>query len=188
MSFLKLILSFSPWIALLVIARDGLFRLKVEVGGCLFFKCGHGHYPIAPGHYFMGWLVFLYIRHIGSGGVRQHVDCKIHGCNGFRGTGRASTWLTIVLNKPFTLDYAREHTDPSLWNSPSFIRTNIVLTSVWGLAFTVNAILAWGKMEHFILSELNYEITSYTLLIGTVAFTNWYPNHVRRRSHALGVG
>ncbi len=92
----------------------------------------------------------------------------------------ASTWLTLVFKKPFTMDYAREHTDPSLWNSPSFIRTNTILTSVWGIVFTLNTFLAWGKMEHFFFPELNYEIISYTLLIGTVAFTNWYPNYVRR--------
>jgi hypothetical protein len=45
----------------------------------------------------------------------------------------------------------------------------------------VNTILAWGKMKHFILSELGYEAITYTLLVGTVAFTTWYPNYVRRR-------
>ena len=54
-----------------------------------------------------------------------------------------------------------------------FIRTNIALTSVWGLIFTVNTILAWGKMEQFVLPDLAYEITSYTLLVGTAVFTNW---------------
>ena len=31
----------------------------------------------------------------------------------------AGSWLTIALGKPFTLDYARQHTDPSLWKSPN---------------------------------------------------------------------
>ncbi len=59
------------------------------------------------------------------------------------------SWLTVAIKKPFTLDYARDHTDPSLWNNPAFIRTNVVLASVWASVFTLNAILAWGKMEHF---------------------------------------
>ena len=30
------------------------------------------------------------------------------------------------MRKPFTLDYARDHTDPALWGSPIFLRTNMV--------------------------------------------------------------
>ena len=92
-----------------------------------------------------------------------------------------STWLTIAINKPFTLDYAREHTDPSLWNNPLFIQTNIVIASVWGFDLFSERYLAWGKMERFILSDLGYEVTTYALLIGTVAFTSWYPDYVHRR-------
>jgi len=187
LSFLKLILSFSPWIALLVIARDGLFRLKVGLAVGFFLSVAMGITRLHRGIILWAGLSFFTYATLAVVVFGNMWTVKYMGVMA-SGVLAASTWLTIVLNKPFTLDYAREHTDPSLWNSPSFIRTNIVLTSVWGLAFTVNAILAWGKMEHFILSELNYEITSYTLLIGTVDFTNWYPNHVRRRSHALGVG
>jgi len=83
------------------------------------------------------------------------------------------------------MDYAREHTDPLLWRSPGFIRTNVVLTSAWGLTFTINAILAWGKMEHFMLSELGYEIISYSLMVGTAAFTSWYPGYIRQKAYTI---
>ncbi|MCK7473424.1 MAG: hypothetical protein MZV49_07660 [Rhodopseudomonas palustris] len=63
-------------------------------------------------------------------------------------------WLTIALGKPFTLDYAKEHVDPSLWNDPRFIRTNVLMTGVWASTFTINAVLAFGKMEQIALSEL----------------------------------
>jgi hypothetical protein len=106
--------------------------------------------------------------------IAQHMGVMANGALA------VSTWLTIAIRKPFTLDYAREHTDPSLWDHPLFIRTNFVIASVWGLAFSVSAILAWGKIEHFILSELGYEVITYTLLIGTLAFSTWYPNYVRR--------
>jgi hypothetical protein len=81
----------------------------------------------------------------------------------------------------FIGDYARQHVDPSVWSSPEFIRTNVFITSVWGGVFSINAVLAWGKMEHFAVSELAYELVSYALLIGAAAFTSWYPKHIRRR-------
>jgi len=63
-----------------------------------------------------------------------------------------------------------------------FIRTNMILTSAWGLTFTINAILAWGKLERFILPELGYEIISYTLMFVTAAFTSWYPGYIRQKA------
>ncbi|GAA4258897.1 hypothetical protein [Azospirillum formosense] len=45
--------------------------------------------------------------------------------------------LLIVLHRPFTLQYAREHVAPDLWDSPDFIRTNYVITGAWALAFFV---------------------------------------------------
>lgn len=92
----------------------------------------------------------------------------------------AGSWLTIALGKPFTLDYARQHTDPSLWNQAGFIRTNVVITSAWALVFTVNTVLAWGRMDGLVLPAWAYEVTSYVLLIGAVAFTIWYPGYRRR--------
>lgn len=90
-------------------------------------------------------------------------------------------WLTIAMGKPFTLDYAREHVDPALWTHPAFIRSNAVITSVWATVFTLNALLAWGKMEHVLLPDWGFELTSYALLIGAAGFTSWWPEYVRRR-------
>jgi len=39
-----------------------------------------------------------------------------------------------------------------------------------------------GKMKHFMLSEPGYEMISYTLMIGTAAFTSWQPGYVRRKA------
>ena len=180
MSFFKLLLVFSPWLSFLFIARDSLFRLKLGLVVALVLSVAMGITRLHRGVIlWAGLLFFTYatvaVALFNNMWTAQHMGIM---ANGVLAT---STWLTIVLKKPFSLDYAREHTAPSLWGSPLFIRTNVVITSVWGLIFTVNTVLAWGKMEHFILSELGYEVITYTLLIGTVAFSSWYPNYVRRR-------
>lgn len=91
----------------------------------------------------------------------------------------------MVLGRPFTLDYARAHTDPALWSNPRFIRTNLVVTSVWGLVFSLNAVLAAGKMERLVLPDWGYEGLSYALLVAAALFTSRYPAHVRR-THQTG--
>jgi hypothetical protein len=96
----------------------------------------------------------------------------------------ASSWVTIALGRPFTLDYARAQTDPSLWNEPAFIRTNVILTTAWAATFTVNTGLAWGKMTQLLLPGWGYESLSYALLVAAAAFTTWYPRRVRGRRPA----
>ena len=180
MSFFKLLFAFAPWLSFLIIARDSLFRLKFGLVVALVLGVVMGITRLHRGVIlWAGLLFFTYatvaVALLNNMWSAQHMGIMANGALA------VSTWLTIAIKKPFTLDYAREHTDPSLWDHPLFIRTNVVIASVWGLIFSVNTILAWGKMEHFILSELGYEVITYTLLIGTVGFTTWYPNYVRRR-------
>ena len=63
-------------------------------------------------------------------------------------------------------------------------RTNNIIASVWGSAFTLNALLAWLKMKQLFFSELTFELISYALLIGVAVFTQWYPAYLRRQRAA----
>jgi hypothetical protein len=44
---------------------------------------------------------------------------------------------TLIVGKPFTLQYAREQVPDSLWKTPQFIRSNYVITGVWSGAFLI---------------------------------------------------
>ena len=180
MSVLKLLLAFSPWLSFLFIARESMFRLKLGLVVALILSVVMGITRLHRGVIlWVGLLFFTYataaVVLFNNMWTTQHMGVLANGALA------TFTWLTIVLKKPFTLDYAREHTDPSLWDNPLFISTNAVITSAWGFVFTTNTVLAWGKMKHFILSEFGYEVITYALLIGAVAFTNWYPGYVRHR-------
>jgi hypothetical protein len=184
MSFLKLIIAFAPWLAFLLIAHGSLFRLKLGLIIALVLSIGMGVTRLHRGVILWVGLVFFSCATLVVV-VFNNMWAVKHMGIGTSGVLATCSWLTVIFGKPFTMDYAKEHTDRSLWKSPGFIRTNVILTSAWSLTFTINAILAWGKMEHFILSELGYEIISYSLLIGTAAFTSWYPGYVRRRAENI---
>ncbi|MGB4335031.1 MAG: hypothetical protein WBJ41_09365 [Chromatiaceae bacterium] len=183
MLFFKLMLAFSPWLAFLVIAHGSLQRLQIGLVVALVLSIIMGITGMHRG--VILWAGLLFFASATLAVVVFENLWVVHYMGLIASSVLAiATWLTVLLKKPFTLDYAKQHTPPSLWSSPTFIWTNMVLTSAWGAVFTVNALLAWGKMEHFLLPELGYEVISYALLIGTAAFTTWYPNHVRARQAA----
>jgi hypothetical protein len=46
---------------------------------------------------------------------------------------------SLAMRSPFTLQYAREQVPSDFWATPLFIRTNYMLTAVWGIAFAVTS-------------------------------------------------
>jgi hypothetical protein len=184
MSFLKLIMAFAPWLAFLVIANGSLFRLKLGLIIALVLSIVMGVTRLHRGVILWVGLVFFSCASLAVIAFDNMWAVKHMGIAA-SGVLAISTWLTIIFGKPFTMDYAKEHVDPSLWKNPIFIKTNMILASAWSLTFTINAILAWGKMERFILSELGYEMISYTFMTGTAAFTSWYPGYIRKKAASM---
>ncbi|MFE9793112.1 hypothetical protein ACFYRL_15415 [Streptomyces goshikiensis] len=92
---------------------------------------------------------------------------------------------SMAVRKPFTLQYAREQVDPALWDSPVFLRTNYMITGVWGLAFLVAAIA--GAFGDLVLHDPNNIWTGWIIqvlaIVAALRFTAWYPEVVRERAH-----
>jgi hypothetical protein len=178
-SILKLLLTFAPWLALLAIARDSLFSLKLGLIVGLVLSVVMGLTHIHRGLILWIGLSFFSLTTVAVVGfeniwVAQHMGVLANGALA------ASSWFTIVIGKPFSEDYARDHVDRSLWHDPAFIRTNVIVTSIWAAVFTVNAVLAYAKMVNFALPGWAYEVTSYVFLLAAVVFTSWYSQYVHR--------
>ncbi|MGD0230425.1 MAG: hypothetical protein ABSC19_08710, partial [Syntrophorhabdales bacterium] len=147
MQFVKLLLAFAPWFAFLLISGHSMFRLKLGIAVAAVLVVLMGVTKLHRGIIlWAGALFFLYaliavvlcndmwaVRHMGT------------LANGVLAVG---TWITVAFRQPFTLDYAKAHTDPASWDSPVFIRTNYMCTSVWGFVFSIGGVLAWYRMLH----------------------------------------
>lgn len=86
---------------------------------------------------------------------------------------------SILIRRPFTLQYARETTPEEYWDSPVFIRTNYVITWAWTLAFGVGAIA--GFIGDYVLGDSDNFWTGWIIQIGAIvfaiAFTEFYPEY-----------
>jgi hypothetical protein len=89
--------------------------------------------------------------------------------------------LSLAMGRPFTVQYAREQVPRELWSSPEFIRTNAVITSVWGLAF---AIVVGADLVMLFVPELPMRhsiVVTVLALVGAFKFSAWYPDRDRAR-------
>lgn len=109
-------------------------------------------------------------------GVRLWVDAGL----------LAIVLVSMVIGQPFTLQYARERVAPEEWKTPEFIRTNYIITAVWGAAFVV-MVSADLVMAYVRSVPIKYGVAATVLaIIGAVRFTGWYPKH-RRAKAAEGL-
>jgi hypothetical protein len=82
---------------------------------------------------------------------------------------------TLIVGKPFTLQYAREQVPQSLWDTPQFIRSNYVMTGVWCGAFLI---LVLADLILVYRPDLPPKIgipATVLALMGAFKFTQWYP-------------
>jgi hypothetical protein len=183
MEFLKLVLSFAPWLAFLLIGHGSLERLILGLAVALALGVIMGVMRIHRGFILWVGLTFFSLALV--------LVAVFHNLWTIRHMGvlanaalALGAWVGVAREKPFTLDYARDHAPEALWSSPAFIRGNMIITSVWASAFSANAVLAWMKMEHLLAPDLAWEIASYAILLATAVFTQVYPAHAKRRSAA----
>jgi hypothetical protein len=89
--------------------------------------------------------------------------------------------VSIAIRRPFTLQYAREQTEPAIWQSPVFIRTNYIITAAWALAFLV--MVAADLVMLYMPNVPTYVgvVATVAAIVGAIRFTNWYPEHLRAR-------
>jgi hypothetical protein len=90
--------------------------------------------------------------------------------------------LSMLVRRPFTLQYARETVPREHWDSSEFLRTNYVITAVRALAFAVMVIAELALLYVPNLPKRAGVIAIVVALVGAVKFTGWYPDHSRSRS------
>jgi hypothetical protein len=93
--------------------------------------------------------------------------------------------VSLAIDRPFTLQYAREQVPQQYWASPLFISTNRRITAVWAVAFAVLA-AADTAAEYLPAIPLWLDIVaSIAAFLGAIWFTRWYPAAVRSAAQAV---
>lgn len=154
-------------VALVLVARElraGKAAKVLEIGTVLLFGGLGLLVIIAPGD----WSIL---------GVRLAVDIGLF----------AIVVISILIRRPFTLQYAREQVPPEIAAHPAFYAVNTVITAGWAVAFAV-MVAADGLMLYAPQVPLTVGIAlTVAAFVGAVWFTRWYPARVRARFAAAGA-
>lgn len=83
-------------------------------------------------------------------------------------------WITILIGRPFTLQYAHEQAPPEVWDHPLFRRLNVFLTLVWCGILTVNTLFGFAAFLTGRIISLGLLIPLAIFIAGLV-FSRLYP-------------
>jgi putative sterol carrier protein len=105
-------------------------------------------------------------------------------------------WGSLLAGNPFTYDYAKEDWDEAFWNDPIFIKTNQIITAVWGLIFSAQALVGGTSLVmglEGIPRIVLVAIIPRTLLVAGFLFSTWFPRWyppraAARNSHRPAIG
>jgi hypothetical protein len=96
--------------------------------------------------------------------------------------------VSLVLRRPFTLQYAREKVSRELWVSREFVRTNYILTAVWACAFVVMVAADLAMMYVPSLPRWVSIAATVVAIYGAYRFTAWYPEREHAQAPVVGEG
>ncbi|HPZ94394.1 MAG: hypothetical protein E6Q56_01375 [Mycobacterium sp.] len=184
MRMLKSLGPWLPWIAFLIIAQGSELRLEVGLVVALLLVVALAALSLDRG--LLMWVTLGFFAAMTIAVLVFHNAWTVQHFNALaNGALAVASWGSLLLGRPFTLDVARQSVDPELWNHPIFLRVNRQITAVWAAAFTVNAAVAVAQV-HEVIGDGVASAVSIAVLAAAVAFSSWYPKHVRSQAPTEG--
>lgn len=179
MRIIKPLAPWAPWIAFMLIANGGMGRLAAGLVVALIVGALLAGMRLYRGVLMWAGVLFFSVALIAVFGLHSTWFLRYLAviANAMLAVG---AWGSLLLGRPFTVPYARETTDPAMWNHPLFIRVNQVITTAWAAAFTFNTGVAWAQTRQ-LLPGWAANILQFGVLLGVTLFSSRYPRQAGDR-------
>jgi len=182
---IKFVLGFMPWLLFLFFSGHSFASLKkaILIGLLACFIFGFGE--LRRGFLLQwGTLVFFIAAVVTVDGLKWVSVAKNMGIisNGF--LALLIVW-TIVIGKPFTLQYARAELPKERWDDPALIRSCRFLAVVWAFLLIFLAFVACLKnLKPGLYPDWVYFDITIAGIAGGVVFTSLYKKYKRSQAHS----
>jgi hypothetical protein len=178
----KFLLGFMPWILFLILPTDSWGHLERAVAICFAMSVIFGWKDLRKG-FILQWasVMFFIFCTISFYGFKwmwlaQHMGII---SNGFL-TG--IIWFTVLIGKPFTLQYARAELPKEQWDNVDMVRGCRFIAIFWGILLLIPT--AFSAFRIFYPSALPNSFYSYLnplcIIIG-VSYTTVYKHKKREQ-------
>lgn len=181
---LNILLSFLPWVLFssLFGATNKEILISLVISSAVFIKTDW-HY-LRKG-FVLSWGTSCFLIFIFLFTIVQHNTWVINHIWLLSNSALALiAWSSLLIGKPFTLQYAREQVPKQFWRKPGFIKVNNILTAVWGTIFLFSAILHIFPFNHTTYEKIIYQFLIYgSTALGiwfTQKFPGWYRQHQQK--------
>ena len=184
-----LVLGFVPWLIFLFISGHTLTSLERATIISLVASLTFGFMELRRG-YILQWgtLVFfcacaVLVNLLQVVWVATHMDLVANTAIA------AIMWLTIVVGKPFALQYARSDLPKERWNDPKLIQGCRFVTLVWACLMSTNAGLSFLRRSSIVsLPEQVYFYATLCIILAGLAFTSLFKRRKRRQHEMAQMG
>ncbi len=169
---MKLLLSFLPWIIFLVLQHYTGAATALSVS--IFVLILSPERKRLKKGFLVGWVVLLSM-------VGLLILCLVPfkvpvmlKTSIMTGSFAIMAWISLIVNKPFTIQYAKEEVPKDKWNTPGFLKVNQIVTAVWAIAMTSNTLLP-------IFGYHSVYVSIATILI-SIVFTKKFPEYYKKQA------
>lgn len=172
-----------PWLLLLFIGGHTLLSLDRAIIICLFASILFGYSALRKG-FILQWGTLAYFA-VSVVMVNLLENMFFITNMGILSSGflAAIIWATILIGKPFTLQYARDGLPKERWNDPGLIRACRFIALVWAFLVTFTALVSGFQM--FIpgaVPDNVYLDINILIIVGGILFTQLYSKRSKKKS------
>lgn len=175
-----LLLGFMPWLLFLFISGHSLLSLERAIIICLIASLALGFGDLKRG-YILQWgsLLFfavcaLLVNVLSVVWVAEQMDLLANV------TLAGIVWLTILIGRPFALQYARRDLPKEQWNDKKFIQGCRFISIVWAILMTLSVgISILRRVPAVKAPSWVYFTSSICLIIAGVTFTTIFKRQKR---------
>lgn len=183
----KLLLSFLPWILFLFLSGNSLESLERAILLSLVATVLLGVKDLRRG-FILQWGTLLFFAFCAVAvnlykvvWVATHMDLLANGALAL------TMWATILLRRPFALQYAHEDVPKEMWQDPKFVSGCYFITYVWaGLMTLASAISVVRRTTLVHWPDGVYFVLSLCIIVSGLTFTTLFKRRKRMQRERAG--
>jgi carotenoid cleavage dioxygenase len=183
-----LLVGFLPWLLFLFISGHSLTSLERAIVICLAASLTFGFGELRRG-YILQWgsllffaACFLLVNILSIVWVAEQMDLLANL------TLASIVWLTILVGRPFALQYARRDLPKEQWNDKKFVEGCRFISVVWAVLMTLSVgISVLRRLPMVKAPSWVYFTCSICLILAGVTFTTLFKRQKRMERERAAI-